>query len=284
MKSKLYSTIIITNKHNQKTKIFTVNHKHIENMRLYRRLAFGFVLLFVALILSTIIYVNFSFDQKHSLENKIADLNNRLDEKKIYKRLREIDKMEKSLKDIEKYLKDRNISIGNQTQNNTKNTGGEVVPIENFSFDIVSSKQEWLSELCTKMHTIPIGLPHKGIITSEYGVRINPFHSEDGSECHAGIDIDGHVGDPIKVTADGIVSFADQKTGYGKCIVIKHAFGYETLYGHLSKISVHNGQIVKSGQKIGELGSTGRSTGPHIHYEVMQYDKKQNPRKFLNIK
>jgi len=83
--------------------------------------------------------------------------------------------------------------------------------------------------------------------------------------------------------AKGKVIFAGIKGGYGNCIIIKHANGFETLYGHLSKIKVKKGHQVEIGEHIGNIGSTGRSTGPHLHYEVHQNGKRINPQSFLTL-
>ena len=95
---------------------------------------------------------------------------------------------------------------------------------------------------------------------------------------HAGLDMAGNVGLKVYATGDGVVTIAQMSLyGYGREIEIDHGFGYTTRYGHLSKILVKKGEKVKRGQLIGELGSTGRSTGPHLHYEVRYHDKAFNP-------
>lgn len=85
---------------------------------------------------------------------------------------------------------------------------------------------------------------------------------------HNGIDLKGETGDEIRASGDGYVRSADWYGGYGKAIVIDHGFGLSTIYGHLSRINVTAGQFITAGEVIGYLGSTGRSTGPHIHYEI----------------
>ena len=115
-----------------------------------------------------------------------------------------------------------------------------------------------------------------GSISSSYGRR--------WGRKHEGLDIPLHTGDSVVSTFDGIVRFAKcTSTGYGNCIVIRHLNGLETLYGHLSKIEVLENQFVKSGQLIGRGGSTGRSTGPHLHFETRLYDYSFNPTKIINI-
>jgi murein DD-endopeptidase MepM/ murein hydrolase activator NlpD len=116
-------------------------------------------------------------------------------------------------------------------------------------------------------------------ITSGFGYRHDPFNGR--GAMHAGIDFKGAVGSPIFAAADGRVTFAGWKSGYGQAIEITHANGMLTRYAHLSRIGVAVGQGVAAGATIGGLGSTGRSTGPHLHFEVRINDRPVNPRPFL---
>lgn len=113
-------------------------------------------------------------------------------------------------------------------------------------------------------------------VASGFGWRTDPFYHI--SELHAGIDFTAPTGTPIYATADGVIKSAEFNAGgYGNCVVINHGFGYETLYGHMSKIGCRNGQKVKRGDLIGYVGSTGKSTGPHVHYEVIKNGNKIDP-------
>nr|WP_324603052.1 M23 family metallopeptidase [Porphyrobacter sp. AAP82] len=116
-------------------------------------------------------------------------------------------------------------------------------------------------------------------ITSGFGFRRDPFNGR--GAMHAGIDFKGPIGSPIFAAADGRVTFAGRKSGYGNAIEITHANGMLTRYAHLSRIDVRVGQAVAAGTTIGGLGSTGRSTGPHLHFEVRINDRAINPRPFL---
>ncbi len=129
--------------------------------------------------------------------------------------------------------------------------------------------------------TVPIRKPVSGEIdtTSGFGVRIDPFLGRPAM--HTGIDFRGDVGEPIEATASGTVTQAGWSGGYGKMVEISHGNGLSTRYGHLSEIDVGVGQHVKSGQVIGRLGSTGRSTGPHLHYETRVEGEAVDPQKFL---
>lgn len=115
--------------------------------------------------------------------------------------------------------------------------------------------------------------------TSNFGIRSDPFVGT--ARMHAGVDIPGPTGTPIYATADGIVAHADRKGAYGNLVEIDHGKGIATRYGHLSKLLVQPGARVSRGQLIGLMGSTGRSTGPHLHYEVRIDGHAVNPVPFL---
>jgi murein DD-endopeptidase MepM/ murein hydrolase activator NlpD len=119
----------------------------------------------------------------------------------------------------------------------------------------------------------------KLLFTSSFGVRSDPFRGT--AAMHAGVDIPGTIGTPIYATADGIISHAGRQGGYGNLVQINHGRGIETRYGHLSKILVADNARVRRGQMIGLMGSTGRSTGSHLHYEVRVDGKAVNPIPFL---
>jgi murein DD-endopeptidase MepM/ murein hydrolase activator NlpD len=127
---------------------------------------------------------------------------------------------------------------------------------------------------------LPTIWAHLGKINNEFGFRRNPFGGRT-YEFHAGMDIDGERGDTVMAPANGVVIKAEWQGGYGNMIEIDHGNGLTTRYGHLSKIEVTVGDTIQRGQLIGLIGSTGRSTGPHLHYELRLNDKSINPRRFL---
>jgi murein DD-endopeptidase MepM/ murein hydrolase activator NlpD len=127
---------------------------------------------------------------------------------------------------------------------------------------------------------LPVMWAHLGKINNEYGFRRNPFGGR-SYEFHAGMDIDGNRGDNVLAPANGIVTKAGWQGGYGNLIEIDHGNGLVTRYGHLSQGNVLVGETVTRGQLIGLVGSTGRSTGPHLHYELRLNDKPINPRRLL---
>ncbi len=127
---------------------------------------------------------------------------------------------------------------------------------------------------------VPFGWPVKrALISSGYGMRLSPFSGK--REFHAGIDIVGRVGDPVRSLASGVVQRTADLPHYGKLVEISHADGYATRYAHNSEIVVAEGDVVKKGQVIAKLGNTGRSTGPHLHLEILKDSRRLNPRPFL---
>lgn len=121
--------------------------------------------------------------------------------------------------------------------------------------------------------------PVTGTITSSFGQREDPFNGE--GAFHSGIDIGAVYGAPVRATADGVVLKAGLGTGYGREVMIDHGNGIQTLYGHLSGFAVTAGERVTRGQTIGYVGTSGRSTGPHLHYEVRIRDTPVNPHRYL---
>lgn len=130
-----------------------------------------------------------------------------------------------------------------------------------------------------RLASIPRGLPVNGYVTDGFGMRRNPFNGE-GREVHEGLDIAVDFGTPVTATADGLVIYAAPHAGYGNLVIVYHSNGITSRYGHLSRISVEAGQRVKRGDQIGNVGSTGRSTGPHVHYEIRENDQAVDPLRY----
>lgn len=113
---------------------------------------------------------------------------------------------------------------------------------------------------------------------SGYGMRIDPIYRT--PHFHSGMDFSAKIGTDIYATGNGKVTYASWKQGYGNCVIIDHGYGYQTVYGHLSKFKVRVRQKVTRGEVIGEVGNTGKSTGPHLHYEVIVRGRHDNPSKY----
>jgi murein DD-endopeptidase MepM/ murein hydrolase activator NlpD len=139
--------------------------------------------------------------------------------------------------------------------------------------------QEYFDDQRSLLASTPSIWPTRGWVTSDFGTRIDPYTAE--RKMHEGLDIATPIGQPIYSPSDGTVVFAGAEGGYGKVLVIDHGYGVKTRYGHLSEILVHLGDRVGRGDKIALVGNTGRSTGPHLHYEVRVNGVPENPRKFI---
>jgi murein DD-endopeptidase MepM/ murein hydrolase activator NlpD len=123
--------------------------------------------------------------------------------------------------------------------------------------------------------------PVEGPVTGSFGERIDPFNGE--GAFHSGIDIGAVYGQPIVAPADGMVEFADFMGGYGRAVILDHGHGVTTRYGHLASFAVFPGQHIHRGDTVGYVGASGRSTGPHLHYEVRINDVPVNPHKYLRV-
>jgi murein DD-endopeptidase MepM/ murein hydrolase activator NlpD len=151
------------------------------------------------------------------------------------------------------------------------------VAVQNKSFSdiekMVANKQELLASIPAIQ---PVSNKQLERIASGFGMRIDPVYKI--PKMHAGLDFTASTGTPIYATADGTVSRADFSTGgYGNHVIINHGYGYETLYGHMVRVKARAGQKVKRGEVIGWVGSTGKSTGPHCHYEVHKNGEPVDP-------
>ncbi len=127
--------------------------------------------------------------------------------------------------------------------------------------------------------SLPSRAPAPGFISSGFGIRADPFTGARAH--HMGVDFDANIGDPIKAAANGIVSFSGWKNGFGNTVVVDHVDGYQTLYAHNQKNLVRVGDVVRAGQQLAKVGSSGRSTGAHLHFEVHVNGRPVNPMAYL---
>ena len=139
-----------------------------------------------------------------------------------------------------------------------------------------STTADWI-----RANSAPNLWPVEGQITGSFGERIDPFNGE--GAFHSGVDISANVGSAVIAPADGMVTFADYLGGYGRAVIVDHGHGISTRYGHLSSFGVTAGQSIHRGDTIGYVGLSGRSTGPHLHYEVRINDVPVNPYKYLRL-
>lgn len=278
------STVIIVNKNNG-PKTLQVKTKHISRLRHY---ALGILALFG--ILTGIIFYLRSENkrqdaEKQQLEAQINQLKKNQPPTPAQEKAQAsqaqnyVESIESKLQKINNYLKKRGLrGFSAKAIGGGSDTDGNSLSAN----EVYSLYDEYLGRLVHAIAFTPMGYPHISSLTSYFGYRNDPFNSSK-AEFHPGIDFKGRRGEPARCTADGRVVFAGWDGGYGNCVKIAHANNYETLYGHLSRITVKVGQEVSVGQKIGEIGSTGRSTGAHLHYEIRKNGKAINPIHFLSL-
>jgi len=155
-----------------------------------------------------------------------------------------------------------------------KKSGSDVMA----NFDEISAYIKDQHEL---FRSTPEDWPTQGRLTSGFGMRKSPFEEDDTEHFHRGLDIANALGTPVHATADGIVRVASWQGGFGRLVVIDHSRGFQTYYGHNSQLLVKVGDHVKRGQVISYMGTSGRSTGYHLHYEVWQNGRAVDPIKFV---
>ena len=181
--------------------------------------------------------------------------------------------IEKKLLSMEKILSKKGLA-------EKLSMGGRGPGVENLDLGYFDAMEKDIDKVSGALRTVPIGRPSSGAVTSSFGYRKSPFSNK--AEFHGGIDFRGTAGDSVTATADGVVEKAEWVGGYGRTVVVRHKKGYKTLYAHLSKINVAGGQRVSVGDIIGEVGSSGRSTGPHLHYEITRYGKRLDPKRYVS--
>ncbi|MER3446504.1 MAG: hypothetical protein C4291_06490 [Candidatus Dadabacteria bacterium] len=192
------------------------------------------------------------------------------------------EKLEERLSNIEKRLLEMQELLDKKGIKNELSVGGEFIPANQLNLSHADFVEENINELFDIVRSFPVGTPLSGEINSGFGYRKDPFNSK--LAFHSGVDIDAKFGQPVVATADGVVEQAGWYRTYGETVIIEHKDDYQTLYGHLSKIRVREGQSVKAGDIIGYTGSTGRSTGPHLHYEVIKDGKSIDPINYLFLR
>ena len=278
------TTVLFVNKNARALKPVQISSNLIVNWKKYLA---AVSLLFLSLI-GAIVYLTSNNIQQYKLREEQYKVQESLSKKlnSMHTIFEEVDtsamhkkftKIDEELSTINGYLKARGIQTlykGPQ--------GGEV------NHDVVSTDEitdfyaGYLKRIIYNISYTPLGFPFAGALSSTFGHRENPFGGSN-VETHKGLDIKGPFGAPVKSMAKGQVVFAGTRGGFGNCIMLRHGNGFETLYGHLSKILVRVGQQIDIGQQIGNIGSTGRSTGPHLHYEVHRNGQQINPESFLTL-
>ena len=172
------------------------------------------------------------------------------------------------------------IALGKKYEEEQKKKAAEVRDLKNLSMANINNLPDDKKKLM--LNIIPSGSPLKRelYVTSPFGVRVHPISG--ARKEHHGIDLRVDIGDGVFSPAMGRVSFAGVKGGYGNTVVVDHMYGFQTLYGHLSKLHVHAGEIVGKGKLLAEGGNSGSSTGPHLHYEVRYNNTPIDPKNFID--
>lgn len=265
------------------------------------------VFLFLIFAQSIIIAKLFSErDDKNYVVN-LVKINTKKDSIDYFKMKTDLGQIDQTVRDLHQFLASKNI----------EDSRINFLAKDSLNNAIYLSKQsnrysQYLVNLQNKLQTIPLGIPTDGYISSNFGKKINPIPNKtvmlasvnksvakdslgktqtqanaapeaDQIQFHKGLDIAVAYGTPVRCAAAGKVIFAGQKGGYGNCIIVSHGNGLDTLYGHLSELLVKSNDVVKVNDVIAKSGNTGRSTGPHLHYEVRKNNTPVNPRLFLNL-
>ena len=269
-------------------------------------------LLFIILFQSFAIAKLYSEKDDKTYQINLVKINTKKDSLDFFKLKNDLETVDYTVRTINNFLKAKNAS----------NLSIEALSRDSLSSSVYLSSQsarysQYLVELEKKLQQIPLGVPTTGYVSSNFGIRKNPIPSKklmiagksiginalekdslgnpvkaitekgdkanaDQMQNHKGIDIASPYGSDVFCAAKGKVVFAGQKGGYGNCVIVEHGNGLATLYGHLSKVIVKANQEVKVGELIAKSGNSGRSTGPHLHYEVRKNNTPINPRLFLN--
>jgi murein DD-endopeptidase MepM/ murein hydrolase activator NlpD len=267
------TSVLIVNSKEKTAKVRQVPTHIIVHWRKYAVFFSLFVVSFF-LVSGFLIYQNTSQFYKEKLE-RANYVRSRID---LHKALTAFTTIDSGMFRINSFLEEKGLR-----KLKMENVGGIGIDFDiTYINEFADFYQQQVLGLENALNLAPIGKPFDGKITSGYGYRLNPFTGM-GSEFHSGVDFKGIVGDSIKTTGAGVVTFAGFKNGYGRCIIIEHEENLQTLYGHLWQIHVKEGEYVKSGQLIGLMGNSGRSKGPHLHYEIIMNGEKINPIKYVNI-
>ncbi len=303
-KNRSYSVIIVSDASTE-SKEFFISSKLFRNSIVAVSL---FIILFGYIIFD---YLTISIDRSkmEKLESEAVQKN-----KIITQLTRNVDKTEKSLMKMKDFKKKILIAAGLTSPNALKEIGSGGGPIINVSPDVelmqnrstlnpalkknniieqagkdlrdakkIESTLKFVEDVISKqkvrLASTPSIWPTNGYLSNSFGSRIHPFTGK--RSFHYGQDIATQSGNRVVAPANGVVLIAEYRDFYGRMIIIDHNFGYTTRYGHLSAFNVKEGQRVKRGQVIGYVGSTGRSTGPHLHYEVRFMGKAMNPMNFI---
>ncbi len=275
------------------------------------------VLLIIVFTQSFIIAKLYTEKDDKNYQVNLVKINTQKDSVDYLKMKNDLSTMDHTLRQINGFLEAKNIE-NEKLERLEKDSLSSVIYLAKKS----NRYSEYLMNLQNKLQQVPLGMPSGGYISSNFGIRVNPIPpkptlqlasmkpiSSDAQKLgdsanaavgkveskvkpaadakpmqfHKGLDIGIAYGSDVKCTAAGTVIFAGNKGGYGNCVIVSHGNGLDTLYGHLSSVLVKTNDKVLVGQLIAKSGNSGRSTGPHLHYEVHRNGTPVNPRLFMNL-
>lgn len=261
---------------------------------------FAFAGLAIVGIISLVIFAGYSITQYAGTENlrnelKLAESEIEAKDNRLVGILAELEFLREDINRIRQFDNQIKVLVGSKSTAEESNIGG--IETDDFKIDMLPlHRQElasrkilsyirdlkkdsqleeiaqqdlivYMNESAQKLASIPSIIPSQGFITSRFGYRMSPFTGT--KRLHKGLDIAAATGTKIVAPADGKIVFADRDGAYGLCVEVDHGNGIKTRYAHMSKISTKSGTMIKRGELIGLVGNTGRSTGAHLHYEVM---------------
>ncbi|ADU96796.1 Peptidase M23 [Thermovibrio ammonificans HB-1] len=267
------------------------------SFKLSKRFLFSSVLLLLAALCGLAAYSVYAFkelsrlqESRQALSSKVKNLESKLaivqaQRERLKERVAQLEKervktveaLAERVKQIDALMKEVGVDYPKSS-----GEGGVSLPLDSLlTSGVVPFKDlvGGVDALIKDLKDTPLGYPTEGRITSKFGLRRNPVTG--ALEFHLGVDIANRWGTPVRATADGVVVRAGWCGLMGRCVEIKHGSGIYTYYGHLSKITVFKGEHVSRGMIIGIMGSSGRSTGPHLHYSVRIDGKLVNPLPFM---
>ncbi|WP_090078693.1 M23 family metallopeptidase [Halpernia frigidisoli] len=265
--------------------------------------------LFLIFAQSVVIAKLYSERNDKNYQVNLVPINTKKDSIDYSKMKTDLVQIDETVRNLHQFLASKNVE-DNAISLLSKDSLQDAIYVSNVS----NRYSQYLVNLQNKLQTVPLGLPTDGYISSNFGKRINPIPTRtvllasvnkssdvkkdslvkaqpqansspeaDQIQFHKGLDIAVAYGTDVRCAAAGKVIFSGQKGGYGNCIIISHGNGLDTLYGHLSELLVKENDVVKVNDVIAKSGNTGRSTGPHLHYEVHKNNTPVNPRLFLNL-
>lgn len=293
--AKRFYTLMIVPDRDSSTKRYRINRNHVLG-------ALGTVVAFVAVLLGFGIHYVSLLDRAHDnrlLRDENAQLRGQLLHVRekiahIDETLDRVERFDQKLRAITSLNDERNLAIGpldgpehersvdEGEEGSGEDLGGRLdslVGEAEKNERSLAELQRYFEDQKSLLASTPSIWPARGWVTSDFGSRLDPYTAK--RVMHQGMDIANRHGAPVIAPADGVVVFAGVEGAYGKVVVLDHGFGLKTRYAHLAEFVVDRGEKVVRGQEIGSIGNTGRSTGPHLHYEVRVNGISQNPRKFI---